>query len=98
MYGQPLLETESSGRNPTEFSVGLVGHPNAEYRTHEEELAWPGWPAVTPRYGEGVSSSGKCAVGALTLTRGPHPLCLGKGHGQWLEEPCLAPPPIGNLP
>lgn len=35
-------------------------------------------PAGTSKHGEGVSSSGTCAVGTLTLTRGPHPLCLGE--------------------
>lgn len=78
IYIRLLLETVLPGRKPIEFSAGLVGHANAEHRTHaEKRIGLVGWSAVTSRY-KRVSSSGKCAVWALTLTHGPHPLCLGR--------------------
>lgn len=67
---------QSPGRNPSEVSVSLVGHASVAHGTHASGLA--GWSAGTSRRGEGVSSSGQHAMGALIPTSAPHPLCLGR--------------------
>ena len=104
MHGSTMwrLRPRALGRKSpvSSWKAWWEGHASDEHRRHGEEPAWPDWPAVMSTWGEGVWSSGRRAVGALTLTRGPCPLCLGReqhvggGGGGWLEESCLPPPPV----
>lgn len=82
MHGSTMwrLRPRALGRKSpvSSWKAWWEGHASDEHRRHGEEPAWPDWPAVMSTWGEGVWSSGRRAVGALTLTRGPCPLCLGR--------------------
>lgn len=52
-------------------SVGRGGHTQKRVGLADCQLYRPGKETAG-------SSSGKCAVGVLTLTHAPHPLCLGR--------------------
>lgn len=64
----------------TTVSSGRPGgtHQCQAQETHEKRVGLAGCQLYCPGKEMGVSSSRKGAVGVLTLTRGPHPLCLGR--------------------
>lgn len=79
------------GRNSIEFRAGLVGHANAEHRTHaEKRIGLAGWSAVTSRYEEtgfilwevcsGGSHSDPWSSSSLPGESSVHGWWLGKSH------------------